>query len=342
MSTGRARSRLSRSAAVSAGLAAVLLGAPAVGAVPQVVQDQAQFQATGDVAAVPFADDADTAFAVRPFAGLVGHSCTDAAAGVDLGEVTVAAPAAGQWLCYVDEDWNTPAANISPRPTAPTIIASGEDDFVLTFAEPVNALGLGLLTNFAARERITVTAPDGSTTVFEDAALGTAPNSLEFVGLTAPEGIRSVSIDTTGGALQNTGITGIAAARTPPVAVVAEVAVDIKPGNARNCVNPRAAGVVPVAVLSENGFDARTLDAGTVALEGAPARPRGHSGHVGTLKDVDGDGDLDLLVHIGPPSVLAGQTDAELTGTTRDGTAVRGQDHLCATPPGSAAARPPR
>ena len=275
MSTGRARSRLSRVAAVSAGLAAALLGAPAVGAVPQVVQDQAQFQAT-DVAAVPFADDADTAFAVRPFAGLVGHSCTDAAAGIDLGGGDRGHPRCRSVALLCGRGLERPGRkHLSP--------ADRPDH---------HRVGRGRLRADLRRagQRPRARAPDQLRSPgthhgdrprrLDDSVQGRRPrDDAQLVGVrgpTAPEGIRAVSIDTTGGALQNTGITGIAVARTPPVAVMAEVAVDIKPGNARNCVNPRAAGVVPVAVLSENGFDARTLDAGTVALEGAPARPRAH------------------------------------------------------------------
>jgi hypothetical protein len=326
MPTRRPRWPLGRTvAAIAAALIATTLGGTAA-ASSQVVQDPGQFTATTGAVAVPFPVDADTALPSRPFAGLVGHSCTGAATGIDLGEVTIAAPAAGKWICYVDADWNAPVGNIAPRPTSPTIIADGEDDFVLTFESPVNALGLGLLTNNLAQERITVTADDGSTTVFEDAALGTAPNSFEFVGFTSPEGIRAVKIDTAGGRFQNTGITSIAIGHTPPVT---QVAIDIKPGSVQNCVNPRAAGVVPVAVLSDDDFDAHAVNASTVALEGAPARPRGRSGQVGTLQDVDGDGDVDLLVQINDPSVLAGKSEALLTGTTWDGAAIEGSDRVC-------------
>src|SRR6185503_20679961 len=42
------------------------------------------------------------------------------------------------------------------------------------------------------------------------------------------------------------------------------VPIDVRPGSSRNSVNPHANGVIPVAVLSTESFDAASVDSGTV------------------------------------------------------------------------------
>lgn len=121
-----------------------------------------------------------------------------------------------------------------------------------------------------------------------------------------------------------------------PGEVLQYVAIDVKPSNGASCVNPDANGVIPVAILSSALFDASTIDPLTVALEGAEVRVRG-KGNLGTLKDVDGDGDLDLLLHIQNEITLGvGQSTVTLTGTTYEefgGDEIIGSDSICVVPP---------
>jgi hypothetical protein len=71
---------------------------------------------------------------------------------------------------------------------------------------------------------------------------------------------------------------------------VREVAIDIKPGSDTNPINLKSKGLVPVAVLTTDGFAAAAVDPQTVLLAGvAPLR--------WTMEDVDGDGDKDMLFH---------------------------------------------
>jgi hypothetical protein len=115
-----------------------------------------------------------------------------------------------------------------------------------------------------------------------------------------------------------------------------KIMVDIKPGSDTNVINLNSKGVVPVAVLTTDVFDARQIDPATVLFAGAaPVR--------WTLEDVDGDGDLDMLFHFNTQelNLNASSTTATLTarlkapammsqsaGQTNGGSAVSGTDKV--------------
>ncbi|MFC1634241.1 hypothetical protein ACFL5Z_05315 [Planctomycetota bacterium] len=112
------------------------------------------------------------------------------------------------------------------------------------------------------------------------------------------------------------------------------VNIDIKPGSFPNSINPKAGGVIPVAILTTDDFDASTVDPATVTLEGAGAKGKGKSGNVGSMEDIDGDGDLDLVVQIENTIDWAEDaTEATLTGETYDGIPIQGTDSVKIVPP---------
>lgn len=77
-----------------------------------------------------------------------------------------------------------------------------------------------------------------------------------------------------------------------------QVTIDIKPGSATNTINTLG-GVVPVAILSTNDFDAREVNPDTIFLSGAPVRLAGQSGsHLCQERDVNGDALMDLVCDV--------------------------------------------
>jgi len=119
-----------------------------------------------------------------------------------------------------------------------------------------------------------------------------------------------------------------------------DVVIDVKPGSDTNVINLKSKGVVPVAILTTDSFDAGTVDPESVQFaQAAPVRWK--------LEDVDGDGDKDMLLHFKTQelnlvsaqelSALSAQKSevsasvakkAKLTGKTAEGYQVSGSDSV--------------
>jgi probable HAF family extracellular repeat protein len=106
---------------------------------------------------------------------------------------------------------------------------------------------------------------------------------------------------------------------------VLTVAVDIKPGSSTNALNPKSKGLVPVAILSVNGFDATTVAVASVRFGPGGAVEAHGTGHV---EDVNGDGVADLVMHFDMQAsgIACGATSAALNGQTNGGRQIRGSD----------------
>lgn len=116
---------------------------------------------------------------------------------------------------------------------------------------------------------------------------------------------------------------------------VRTVHIDVRPGSASNPVPLRGMGVLPVAILTEPGFDAATVTASSVQLGPLGATPLlSPDGTVRTsLEDVDGDGDVDLVLFFDVSSLglLDTTTSLTLTGMAA-GVPITGTDSVRPVP----------
>jgi hypothetical protein len=95
----------------------------------------------------------------------------------------------------------------------------------------------------------------------------------------------------------------------------------------RNSINLKSRGVIPVAILSTDAFDATTVDPLTVKF-GPNGATEAHG--LGHIEDSDGDGDLDLTLHFRTrdTGIVCGSMSASLTGETFGRLGVNGSDSI--------------
>jgi lectin family protein len=112
------------------------------------------------------------------------------------------------------------------------------------------------------------------------------------------------------------------------------VAIDIKPGSYPNSINLGSAGTTPVAILSSPSFDATKVDPLSVTLSGATVGLKGKGTPMVSFEDVNGDGIIDMVVHVNTNALqlFAGDVTATLEGKTFDGTLIQGMDSVRIVP----------
>ena len=105
------------------------------------------------------------------------------------------------------------------------------------------------------------------------------------------------------------------------VSLTPRATIDIGPDR----INTMSQGVIPVAILTSAAVDAATVDASTVlfgrtGVEAAPIQ--------WALKDVDADGDIDLMLHFVAQAtgIQCGDTSASVAGETVSGRKFAGSD----------------
>jgi hypothetical protein len=116
---------------------------------------------------------------------------------------------------------------------------------------------------------------------------------------------------------------------------VVTVPIDIKPGTFPNSINPRSNGVIPVAILTTETFDATTVDPLSVEFGPGKAKESHKKGH---LEDANGDGRVDMIVHFrtDETGIQCGATQASLSGWTLAGQYIEGTDAIVTVGCGSA------
>ncbi len=112
------------------------------------------------------------------------------------------------------------------------------------------------------------------------------------------------------------------------------VAIDIKPGDEPNSINLGSGGNTPVAILSSSSFNATTVDPLSVSLASAPVKLKGKGTPQYSVQDVNGDGWMDLVIHIDTSALQLSETsvDAVLEGLTHELIPVRGSDTVKIVP----------
>ncbi|MBL8865194.1 MAG: tandem-95 repeat protein [Planctomycetia bacterium] len=116
---------------------------------------------------------------------------------------------------------------------------------------------------------------------------------------------------------------------------VPPIAIDVLPGNAGNEIRLRTAKSIEVAILSSAQFDARTVDVtslrfGRTGAEDSIARNKKTGAPQFSLRDVNGDGRLDLVASydVKKAGFQVGDTRAILTGRLTNGLAFAAEDTI--------------
>ena len=125
----------------------------------------------------------------------------------------------------------------------------------------------------------------------------------------------------------------VSAISIPAVAI----SIDIKPGSETNSINLSSAGVIPVAIISTNDFDALSVIPETISLSGSSVKMAGKSDkYLCHEEDVNVDGLIDLVCQVYTAQFFV--EEGEVTATaileaeTTDGTNVRGEDYVRIVP----------
>lgn len=106
------------------------------------------------------------------------------------------------------------------------------------------------------------------------------------------------------------------------------VDIDLKPGSFPNSINLGSNGTVAVAIFSDGSFDATTVDPLSVTLAGASVELKGKGTPMASFQDVNGDGLVDLVVHVSTEALQLSDSDTEveLKGRTFGGAGIEGRD----------------
>lgn len=123
-----------------------------------------------------------------------------------------------------------------------------------------------------------------------------------------------------------------------------DVQIDIKPDSDPSAIDLDSGGVVPVAVLSDGTFDATQVLPETVRFAGARVAVGSGGKRLASVKDVDKDGDDDMLFHFKTKDLklmngvkvaelrLTGQLKspaaAQSAGRPKDGKLISGSDRV--------------
>ena len=113
------------------------------------------------------------------------------------------------------------------------------------------------------------------------------------------------------------------------------VEIDIKPGSDPNPINQGSNGLIPVAIMGSDTFDATSVEPESVELGGASVAVRGKGNSMANVEDVNGDGLLDLVVQVETEAAgLWTSGTVVLTATTYYHEDIIGSDEVVIVPEG--------
>ena len=111
------------------------------------------------------------------------------------------------------------------------------------------------------------------------------------------------------------------------------VDIDVKPGDEPNYINTRSEGKTPIAILSTATFDAGTINPLTIHVSGAPVSLKKNGTTASSLEDVNGDGLLDLVIHVSTQDLeFINPNEVLLEGYTIYGQRLWGTDEIILLP----------
>lgn len=158
---------------------------------------------------------------------------------------------------------------------------------------------------------------------------GAPPSGYDFVGVTSTSAIEWIEVSGQGSSYPYPILDDFSFVAPPPVQQV-NIAIKSGEGGAAKSVNPRSAGVIPVAILSSSSFDATKVDANSVRFgrAGTEAPYYNYS-----LQDANGDGLIDMVLQFRTQQtgIRCGDTSAKLTGKTQAGQQIAGTDSVQTT-----------
>jgi probable HAF family extracellular repeat protein len=145
--------------------------------------------------------------------------------------------------------------------------------------------------------------------------------------LTSARGISDDGLTVVGFGISPSGSREAWMARLDPIA---PVTIDMTPGNPPDSItiNLCSVGLVPVAIFGSAELDVNDIVVQTIQVAGSGVAVRGVSRLLYTIRDLNGDGHPDMLVHIEVENfdLAEGDTGAVLTSDLTDGTTIQGSD----------------
>jgi hypothetical protein len=195
-------------------------------------------------------------------------------------------------------------------------VAPGAEAGLACFSVDVKVIVGPVMATFNATDgrQATTTLGDGQGLVFDEDAFTFAANPENTEPIVIVADGMEVSVD--------------------PGKTFGAVNIDIKPGSFPNSINLGSGGSVPVAILGTADFDATSVDPTSVTLESATVRLKGNGTPMASPEDVNGDGFVDLVVHVSTEALTLTDSDTEavVEGTTTAGVSIQGTDLIRVVP----------